>query len=457
MDGLLSIGEEIQFSDEDEEQNKSANTIATTNNESALHVDDGTSSFTEKIMPWKSQKLYSFNSDINRQKDVFEDLANESDDFFSQIDIPLLGSKFDKTSNSSLQNKCRDIFRKSVCKNIINTVSHNEPTSSEVHNSDSYSIPFKKKFKLSNSVNVERNQDQNVLLSPTVSRLCSPFVENKVANASKDMYSFHTRKKVTDVNEKEKTVRKYSRKQRKFPGPAGVLPKINSMNDINLLKSPEHPGKQRCLTPCTPKTPLPPLLTSSQDDDFSRSAWQEVLFYTRNTFPQTSFVKISSVINKANKNELINGKVVLLCALIKSFSITGSCGRLLLKDPTGEIDGTVHKHVLEEFEPALKQGSGVILKDVSVFSPSPKKHYVNVTPVNIVHIFATNATDSLNHTYLDFQDEKENIYCSHLFSQDNSSREISDQAGNINRETENMLDDEFENFFSDDIDLAGVM
>ena len=57
-----------------------------------------------------------------------------------------------------------------------------------------------------------------------------------------------------------------------------------------------------------------------------------------------------------------------------------------MKDTSGEINGTVHNNVLEEYEADLRPGTGIILKDVSVFSPNIRKHYVNITPANIVQV-----------------------------------------------------------------------
>ena len=199
-------------------------------------------------------------------------------------------------------------------------------------------------------------------------------------------------------------------RQRKFPGPAGMLPKLTSNNDLNVLKSPEVLQNKRTLTPLTPKTPIH--INPSQDEEFSYAIWKDIKTEVHRFFPNTQFDGISSLIQKATMNQLPRGKVDVLFGVIKTFSITGSSGVLILKDPSGEINGTVHKSVLEEFEPELKPGTGLILKDVSVFSPTSKKHYVNIIPSNIVHLFPTDLNETVNQSQFSEMSQannKENI------------------------------------------------
>ena len=56
-------------------------------------------------------------------------------------------------------------------------------------------------------------------------------------------------------------------------------------------------------------------------------------------------------------------------------------------DPTGEITGCVHPRVIEEHGRDFNIGAAVILKRVSVFSPEPGSHYLNVCPSNVARVF----------------------------------------------------------------------
>ncbi|EMP33740.1 Putative protein C17orf53 [Chelonia mydas] len=59
----------------------------------------------------------------------------------------------------------------------------------------------------------------------------------------------------------------------------------------------------------------------------------------------------------------------------------------------GEMQGTVHRLLLEERQSDLKAGSVLLLKQVGVFSPSHRNHYLNVTPNNLVKIYLPESGD----------------------------------------------------------------
>ena len=84
-----------------------------------------------------------------------------------------------------------------------------------------------------------------------------------------------------------------------------------------------------------------------------------------------------------------------MMGLIKTFSLNGSNGQVVLKDPSGEIHGTVHRKALEQYGDDMAPGAGLVLKDVSVFSPSSKRHYMNITPSNIVQMHPAEKLDLL--------------------------------------------------------------
>ncbi|GJT53303.1 oligopeptide transporter [Tanacetum coccineum] len=60
-----------------------------------------------------------------------------------------------------------------------------------------------------------------------------------------------------------------------------------------------------------------------------------------------------------------------------------------LKDPTGVMGDTIHYKVFQKddgYTNSIKVGSVLILRNVSVFTPKPSKHYLNITIRNIVKI-----------------------------------------------------------------------
>ena len=182
--------------------------------------------------------------------------------------------------------------------------------------------------------------------------------------------------------------------ERKLPGPAGVLPLLESPDEIpHAIHTPVRNKKQHrtSITPKMSKETVNILLET--DDDFTKPLWNDLEQKFMEVFPYTNSSSISYILKNASLNRLPNGKAEFLYGLIKLFRITGSNGRLILKDPTGQINGTLHRNVLERYKAILKEGSGLILKDVSVFSPNLKKHYINITPSNIVHVIANDVDD----------------------------------------------------------------
>ena len=117
--------------------------------------------------------------------------------------------------------------------------------------------------------------------------------------------------------------------------------------------------------------------------------------FVNSNFSMDSLLSFSEILDKSSKKGLENCKVPLLCGVVKSFSIVGNSGRLVLEDDTGEMNGAVHHDVLDEYQQGLGKGSGLILKDVSVFSPSIKKHYLNITPTNIAAMFERDLEEPL--------------------------------------------------------------
>ncbi|GKE11112.1 reverse transcriptase domain-containing protein, partial [Tanacetum coccineum] len=86
-----------------------------------------------------------------------------------------------------------------------------------------------------------------------------------------------------------------------------------------------------------------------------------------------------------------NGKLEMIVGIVMSCT-PNSLGdmTITLKDPTGIMGGTIHYKVFEKedgYAKSFKVGSILILHIVSVFTPKPSKHYLNITIRNIVKVF----------------------------------------------------------------------
>ncbi|GJT78986.1 hypothetical protein Tco_1045711 [Tanacetum coccineum] len=63
--------------------------------------------------------------------------------------------------------------------------------------------------------------------------------------------------------------------------------------------------------------------------------------------------------------------------------------RVTMKDLSGTIHGTIHYKVIGDdgYGKDITVGAALILANVSVFSPKPSMHYLNITMRNVVKIF----------------------------------------------------------------------
>nr|GEU80434.1 hypothetical protein [Tanacetum cinerariifolium] len=122
----------------------------------------------------------------------------------------------------------------------------------------------------------------------------------------------------------------------------------------------------------------------SEDDDFKSGAWVNATNYV-NAYGGTVTGCLEDIDNNLKK-----GKLEQVVAIVKSCSsnVLGDL-TVTLKDLLGTIPGTVHYKVIGEdgYEKDITVGVAMILANVSVFSPKPSMHYLNITRRNVVKIF----------------------------------------------------------------------
>ncbi|XP_013390545.1 uncharacterized protein LOC106158958 [Lingula anatina] len=178
-----------------------------------------------------------------------------------------------------------------------------------------------------------------------------------------------------------------SKKKRKFPGPAGLLPKLSKEAGLSDTRLP---------SPCVPtvvakenKTPLFPCSQSSQEV-FGGATWRAMLLEVGKADYAAIAAKYSlaNIVRKASQKLLPDGKVPVVCAVIESIQAREAEASLQLRDPSGTIQGTVHRQLVKEYGTQLQLGSVLVLRQVGVFSPSARNHYLNITPNNLVKIYS---------------------------------------------------------------------
>ncbi|KAM3598686.1 uncharacterized protein V6R79_021272 [Siganus canaliculatus] len=173
---------------------------------------------------------------------------------------------------------------------------------------------------------------------------------------------------------------------RRFPGPAGFLPDqspVQSMDRI-VVSAPPTPAHGVMAR-------LPSQSSQPDEDDFSGGAWAamkaEMGLDERNPTCFLHSYSVVMVLRKAALKQLAKNKVPNMAVLLKSIIHTHADAKAVFKDPTGEIQGTVHRRLLEDRVEQLKVGAVLLLKQVGVFSPSHRNHYLNVTPNNLLRIY----------------------------------------------------------------------
>lgn len=192
--------------------------------------------------------------------------------------------------------------------------------------------------------------------------------------------------------------RSATRVKRKFPGPAGVLPKLAPGQSIDQIKLPSpsplppyFTPRRRVMVPVTNT-----LDTSLEDDtlDFTRGPWvamtTELELDSAQSHDDLSQYNIAAMLKKANKRRLKKGKIPYLKVLLKTITHSGISATAVVKDPTGEMLGTFHCQVIKDHKDDLVPGCGLILRQVSVLTPSPRRHYLNITLDNIVRLYSLN-------------------------------------------------------------------
>mmetsp|Transcript_19017 Transcript_19017/g.31177 ORF Transcript_19017/g.31177 Transcript_19017/m.31177 type:complete len:80 (+) Transcript_19017:370-609(+) len=75
-----------------------------------------------------------------------------------------------------------------------------------------------------------------------------------------------------------------------------------------------------------------------------------------------------------------------MVVMVKKIIASDQDSLFIFKDPTGEIQGTVHRKVLEEQKSSLSTGSAVALSNVTIFRPSTLTQHLIVTPENVTMV-----------------------------------------------------------------------
>ncbi|XP_031821892.1 uncharacterized protein C17orf53 homolog isoform X2 [Sarcophilus harrisii] len=156
-------------------------------------------------------------------------------------------------------------------------------------------------------------------------------------------------------------------KTRRFPGPAGLLPHQHSGKNLEeiMISTPQIPAHGALAKFRTEEV----LSSQPSGEDFERGPWltmkAELGLDDQDPACFLHTYSIVMVLRKAALKQLPRNKVPTMAVMIKSLSRNTVDASVVFRDPTGEMQGTVHRLLLEERQNELKTGSVLLLKQLS--------------------------------------------------------------------------------------------
>lgn len=198
--------------------------------------------------------------------------------------------------------------------------------------------------------------------------------------------------------------------KRKFPGPAGILSNtlLESQTTLNEI-------------PC------------SQDlAEVSQGPWEQMskdfqLLNDRGVYLPDKY-NIAWIKTKAKRNGLINRKAPFLTGIIHKINTKTSIVTIVLKDPTGQINGTIVNNLYENYQKHLVTGTVVTLQQVGVLMTHAGNYYLTITSNNLVSIYNGHSVIRLkNYTV---EDISRNISTVKALNSNNLNRGVNMFRGN---------------------------
>ncbi|XP_069093962.1 homologous recombination OB-fold protein isoform X2 [Pleurodeles waltl] len=240
-----------------------------------------------------------------------------------------------------------------------------------------------------------RPHDSCALMSSIASPCSSPRVPCGSSPGPNNLHPVMTNHLVQLVTAANQTPQASSRsslrsKSRRFPGPAGILPQPHTVKNLEeILVSTPHTPTHGAMAKM--RTQEESSSQQSVEEEFGRGPWMtmktELGIDEKNPTCFLQSYSVIMVLRKAALKQLPKNKVPNMAVMLKSMVRSNVDASAVFRDPTGEMQGTLHHLLLEERESDLKAGCVLLLQQVGVFSPSSRSHYLNVTPNNVVKIY----------------------------------------------------------------------
>nr|XP_053633344.1 uncharacterized protein LOC128689233 [Cherax quadricarinatus] len=158
-------------------------------------------------------------------------------------------------------------------------------------------------------------------------------------------------------------------------------------------------------------------------DDFSRGPWLQMmndleLDQTDPVSPLQVF-NIKWLLRRASlRGKAGVRKIPFLAVIVRNLDVTHSDATTVLRDPTGEMNGTIASSVIDEYGPSLQPGSVLLLRGVTVLSPvglrtaaglreHTRRHYLNITLNTVLSIYTADESGHVITTSVGNFDKRE--------------------------------------------------
>ncbi|GKA80436.1 hypothetical protein Tco_0787032 [Tanacetum coccineum] len=169
-----------------------------------------------------------------------------------------------------------------------------------------------------------------------------------------------------------------------IPGPAGTVqlssstcyePSSSTLNPVRII--PGHAGLVQRAKQLKENVFKENVVEDvGEDSDFNSGAW-----ISASNYLLSNGGTVTGCLGDID-NFLEKGKLAQVVAIVKTCS-PNALGDLnvTMKDLSGTVRGTVHYKVLDvgTYEKDIHVGAAMILAKVSVFTPRPSEHYLNIT------------------------------------------------------------------------------
>eukprot|EP00096_Caligus_rogercresseyi_P006400 TRINITY_DN2280_c0_g1_i5.p1 TRINITY_DN2280_c0_g1~~TRINITY_DN2280_c0_g1_i5.p1 ORF type:complete len:309 (-),score=79.19 TRINITY_DN2280_c0_g1_i5:59-985(-) len=160
-------------------------------------------------------------------------------------------------------------------------------------------------------------------------------------------------------------------RKRKFPGPAGVI------LENSIHKSPESRAAIGKRTEV--------LSIDKTDSDLFGDLWRKMLEDYESSEEEIRPFTIAGL-----KKESLPGsskKTPILFVVLRSIDPSSPDPSCVLSDPSGSINGMIHRDVMEQYRSHLSSGSVLALRNVAILM-TLRNHYVNVTLNNLLSLYS---------------------------------------------------------------------